>query len=171
MKILLSTVNLPGAWLIRFTTFGRYSHCDVLLDDGTLIGATISAGVSRVPVGERLKKVTRIAVLEIEMTPGEEREVVSALRSQLNRDYDWLAVFGWLFRQNWDSRKSWFCSELVAWAFRQAQVHLVSKRALVKRVTPRDIYISPRCELTEETADSLLARRMVAELDSDTEGE
>lgn len=147
MKILLSAVNAPGAWLIRFCTFGKFSHCDVFLDDETLMGAHMIGGVKKQAFKERLHQCSRVAIYRIEATPAEEAKVLAAAYSTEGARYDWLAIVGWFFRQNWDSRARWFCSEWLIWIFRAADIYIVAALAKVKRIVPQDIEISPLPQL------------------------
>lgn len=149
MIIVLSTSHKPASWLIRLMTFGEFSHVEVLMDAETVLGASMLAGVQRMPLTERIRKSSRYQYLEVKTTPDEERVVRAALDSQVGKGYDYWAVFGWALRQNWDTTDGWFCSELVTWAFREAGVHLVGQWAKVKRITPRDLFISPRATPVE----------------------
>ncbi len=61
--------------------------------------------------------------------------------SQVGKPYDWQGVFNFFSRNRcWEDTDSWFCSELVAYAFKQAKYPLV--RASAWRVTPGDLLLS-----------------------------
>ena len=129
-----STTPGFGSSVIRWATWSPYSHVDLVLDDGRLLGATARYGVSI-----RNPEPT-LACAQFQV-PGSV-DAIEAARSQVDRPYDWAGILGWGFRRNWQEQDAWFCSELIAWAFEQASCPLLrSDRS--HRITPRDLLLSP----------------------------
>lgn len=120
--------------LVQAVTWSPYSHVDFVLADGRLLGAVPQGGVCErdwTPAerSERFHVDAPAAVLEI-------------ARSQLGRPYDWIGAVGIGLMRDWHRPDAWICSELVAWAFRQAGRPLLRADHL-RRVTPRDVRLSP----------------------------
>lgn len=135
--IQFSTKPLPFAWLIRKATWSRFSHVDLVLPDGRLIGARGMGGVAvRNP-----DKYSRVARYRVDAPD----DVLRAACSQIGKPYDWGAIFGFIFRRNWQDKQRWFCSELIAWAFEEAGHPLINGRDFYK-VSPRDLLLSPYLE-------------------------
>jgi len=76
--------------------------------------------------------------------PSEEiaNQVRELAKHQVGKSYDWAAVFSLPFRGDWENKRKWFCSELIAYAFEAAGVPLFRERPF--RITARDIYILPQ---------------------------
>lgn len=69
-------------------------------------------------------------------------EILAAACNQIGKPYDWTALFGLLLHRDWQEDDSWFCSELVAWAFAQGGDPLFRPEAL-HRVTPQHLWMLP----------------------------
>jgi len=123
-----------AASAIRFGTWSWCSHVDLVLPDGSLLGA--------IPGGVQIHRLEEPARVERFRVAADEGAVVAAMQSQLGRPYDWDGILGWTFRRDWQEEDSWFCSELVAWAFQQAGNPLL-RAECVHRITPRDLLLSP----------------------------
>lgn len=66
--------------------------------------------------------------------------IIAAVRSQIGKPYDWTGFGGFVFRsRNWQEDDSWFCSELVAWAFEQGGSPLFTP-GISWRITPQHLY-------------------------------
>ena len=104
-----------------------------------LLGAVAPAGVSVTPLAERLAHASRAALVEF---PAEDpRKVLDAAIAQLGQAYDWLGCAGLVLRnRDWQEPGSWFCSELVAYAFGQAGEPLF-REEMVSRVTPQHLWM------------------------------
>lgn len=129
-----SSRRLIGSWLIRQFTWSNYSHVDIVLPDGRLLGSRLFGGVSIQPPG-RFKETILVQV-------DAPYEVINAALTQVGKPYDLAAVFGIIIRRDWQSTDKWFCSELVAWSFEQAKCPLLRTENF-NRVTPRDLLMSP----------------------------
>lgn len=134
ITVQFSTTKGIGSRVIRWVTWSPFSHVDLVLDDGRLLGATTHHGVA-IRNAEPTSACARFQV-------SAPVDVIAAAHSQIGRPYDWPGIFGYGFRRNWQEEDSWFCSELIAWAFQEVGFPLLrAERAY--RITPRDLLISP----------------------------
>ncbi len=136
--------------LIQLATWSWCSHVDIELHPQWLLGALPGDGVvMRAP--EETARVERYSIGGL--SAADERAVLRFAEAQLGKPYDWPGVLGWGLRQrNWQQDDSWFCSELVAWAFLQAG-HPLLRAEDAWRITPRDLLLSPYLIPLEATAD------------------
>lgn len=112
-----------------------WSHVDIVLPNGKLVGA-IPAGVKE--RDNNLKQYIRFKV-------DAPNEIENLIISQIGKKYDWNGVLGLWIKRNWQDTDNWFCSELVAWAFKEAGKPLLRTEHL-ERITPRDLLLSPYLE-------------------------
>lgn len=129
-----SSQNKIGSKLIQLATWSPYSHVDFVLPGGSLLGARGDGVKIREPYGiydkcDRFKIDAPNSVIERALT-------------QLGKPYDYSALLGFIFRRNIQDPKSWFCSELVAWAFEKEGYPLLNSHNYY-RITPRDLMLSP----------------------------
>lgn len=129
-----STTSRPASRLICWGTWGRHSHVDLVLPDGQLLGA-VPGGVQVRPFDPSALRIERHQVDAPDT-------VLERAISQQGRPYDWPGVLGYALRRDWQEDDSWFCSELVAWAFQDAGRPLL-RAGDAWRITPRDLLLSP----------------------------
>lgn len=132
VTIYLTAGKSIGSFLIRFFTWSKWSHA-FIKDGDHVIEAKAFTGVQRVPLDEALKHATRVATIEVASNNPE--QILDAVRSQVGKGYDYMGVFGFLFRRNWQRTDKWLCSELLAWGFNQAQ-EPIFRGEDVARVSP-----------------------------------
>lgn len=145
MKVVFSSSNTIGGWLIRVGTRSDWNHCDMLFDDGTLIGSSGKGhGVERITLDQRLNgpyKINCYRIDEIDLPFEEDAREFS--EAQVGKKYDYTAVMAFLFpwRVNGNVKRKWFCSELVAAAI----VHGGKPIARMDewRITPNFLDTSP----------------------------
>lgn len=100
------------SYLIRLFTWSKWHHCGALtLDKKFVIEATAKNGVVQTPLAEFIARYDEVEFGEIKCN---DRKAEKFLLAQLGKKYDWLAIFGMLFRKNWQDDCRWFCFELVA---------------------------------------------------------
>lgn len=146
--LLFSRSNKIGSRLIRAATWSEYSHVDLILPSGMLIGALIDRGVCEYPLTERLSVSTKT---EIRRVGADEVVVAEFLRSQIGKRYDFTALLGLTFHRDWQEDSRWFCSELLAAGIEHAGVSVVRKSA--NRVTPQNLLESPMLLTPESSGD------------------
>lgn len=136
MKILLCTSSLVGAAAIRAVTWGKYSHAAII--DGDEVIEAVYPCVRKAKLSDVIQNHTNYLVVDIACT--NEGAAIAAARSQIGKPYDWTALFGLLLHRDWQEDDSWFCSELVAWAFQQAGSPLFRPEAM-HRITPQHLWM------------------------------
>jgi hypothetical protein len=143
---------------IRAFTWSTVSHVDIELPAGLkyadnrvtlrgdLVGARfnqdkgLSKGVSVRP--HDYNNVSREIYMQTRTSPDLDAKVYAAALSQVGKPYDLSGIINFALHRDWRETDSWFCSELVAWAFEQAGYKLLNTPD-VNRITPRDLLLSP----------------------------
>jgi uncharacterized protein YycO len=151
MKIALYRNNTLINKLIRFFSRGKFNHASVEMDDGTVIEAAFT-GVRQVKsLRDKRPRGTIIDVYDVRMTLKQKKIAIDFLLKQVGKPYDIWAIFGFVFYQSHEGRKSygkWFCSELVFAAFTKALVPLL-ERADAWKVSPVILSYSPLLHFSE----------------------
>ena len=124
---------------VGWYTRSVFTHVDVVLDDGRLLGARINGGVQIRP--RDYQKILFVQRYRTTLSVAGEHDFHLALLEQIGKPYDWTAVLGLVMNRNWRQTDRWFCSELVAWAFEKAGTPLLRVDNNDK-VTPRDLTTS-----------------------------
>lgn len=138
---LVSEKKSFASFIIRRVTYSPFSHVDVVMPDGTLLGARMSGGVQARPAN--YAKFDTVALFTIQLPADDEAKFYAFLHAQLGKPYDKSGIANLAIQnRNWHDDDSWFCSELVAAAFEHAGHPLVIVPN-ADRVTPRDVSISP----------------------------
>ncbi len=141
MNLTLQFITEPD-WVshaIRWFTWSEFSHVDIVLPSGRLLGAHLRGGVAiRDPDYAVFSRVERRVVRDVPPV------AVDWACRQIGKPYDVGAIVGLLTRQDWRQQDSWFCSELVARAFEIAGKPLLFEDSW--RITPRDLMLSPLVE-------------------------
>lgn len=126
------------------------THAEVLMPDGTLLGAHLEGGVQARPVGYDKATMTREMFVDlpfgacIDISAGSSRQFeidrmeakfYGFLRAQLGKPYDMTAIAAFVFDRDWRQADSWFCSELVAAALEECS-YLPKLISPTNRITP-----------------------------------
>lgn len=70
-------------------------------------------------------------------------EVLDYALNELGKPYDWKGVLNFItHKRNWQEDDRWFCSELVAYAFKRAGRPIINNDSY--RVTPGDLLLSQK---------------------------
>lgn len=139
VQVQFATEADPISWAIRFFTWSDISHVDLVLPDGSLLGARASGGVERRQPGyATFSKTSRYSVT---VPASVAVKLFNLAEAQEGKKYDFSAIMGFIFRRDWREDDSWFCSELVAWCFEQAG-HPIIQTYELNRVSPRDLTTS-----------------------------
>jgi hypothetical protein len=129
-----------GSGLIRWFSHSPFSHVDLVLPSGSMLGARLDGGVAIRPAGyEKWSVIKRVRIA----TRHADAIYNAALKHE-DKPYDTMAIAAfaapWLFpRRNWRDRDRWICSELVAWAFERTGFFKHVPALPVRRVTPGDV--------------------------------
>jgi hypothetical protein len=142
-----------ASWVIRHMSHSPFSHVDLELEDGTLLGASDSPdapvlagnprGVAIRPndyeqYGRRCRMIIRT---------NKANAIRAAARTQLGKPFDNSALRGFLSdamppgERNWKDPTAWFCSELVVWAFIEGGYWQDLRVWPKNRISPSDIFM------------------------------
>lgn len=140
VRLIFTRRRHPGSLLLRAFLWSAWSHC-AIVDGDYVLEAAATGGVRVRELDDLIGEASRYAFVDI---PARNPAAVhAAARAELGRPYDWLGVLGIGVRRRWQSPDSWFCSELIAYAFEAAGEPLF--RGQPWRITPRDLFL-PRFE-------------------------
>ena len=111
MRIIYCTSSGFISALIRLFTFSKWSHVAIEYN-GVVIDSTSVDGVAASSL-KRFMATHRSIHME-ELTGVDEDAVWRFLKSQVGKEYDFMAIFAFPFRKSWQSNDKWFCSEVAA---------------------------------------------------------
>lgn len=138
LKLLFCTnPRNPLSWAIRACTWSRWSHV-AIIDGEDVIESIALHGVVRSKLADRQRQDVRWQIVELPCA--NPQAVIAVACSQLGMPYDYTAVLGLGLHRDWQETDSWFCSELVAWAFDMAGLPLFRQEA-VHRITPQYLWM------------------------------
>lgn len=126
-----------SSWLLRWFTHSHFSHVDIQLSDGSLIGARLSGGVRLRP--SNYAKFTRIERIAIDVSETEYAAAIDWLYSKIGTKYDIKAIFAFMFNRNWRDMKRLFCSEYYIDLLEYLKK--IRVRTPANRITPNDAYL------------------------------
>lgn len=153
LKLLFCTApSNPLSWAIRVRTWSRWSHV-ALVDGDSVIEAVALKGVVRTPLWRRQAVDPRWAISALPCR--DPSAVIEAATTQLGKPYDYTAVAGLGLRRVWKDADSWFCSELVAWAFDQGGSPLFRTESM-RRVTPENLWMLRPAEMLSQDLSSTI---------------
>lgn len=135
-----------------------FSHVDIVLPDGTLIGSSDSPdapvirgnprGVAVRPQGYQEFDIRRIAKIEVPpnvyLKPEEiEQNFYLLLESQIGKPFDSAAMHAMLGdtvikAMDWHEAEAWFCSEYLIWSLHNARFFPYELVVPKNRVSPAD---------------------------------
>ena len=131
--------------VIKWQTWGTYSHTAILLEDDRIVEAW--EGTKNVRVIKSLSDGhtpgTVVDLFVIPTTPVQERIYRNFIEKQIGCDYDFWGIAAFMLRSNVSKPGSWFCSEVQAAACIQADVPLFSERVPAYKVSPELTTRSP----------------------------
>jgi uncharacterized protein YycO len=116
IRVFFADSDSVGSKLIRAVTGGDWSHCGILSRDGSrVVDSLMSAGGVTEYSIERLHRFfPRVRIVTLPTVPDWAYELAKA---EIGKPYDYAALLSWLLPfRNWEDRRKWYCSELVAYA-------------------------------------------------------
>lgn len=140
IKLIFSNSKKPLSPIIRAVTWSDYSHVGIISPSGGFVlESTLSLGGVKLATLEEFK--ARASEWEIvEFQVNDDQAIWAAACTQIGKKYDWTALVGIPLHRDWSEPDSWFCSELVAWAFEQGGTPLFTRKN-ISRVTPGHLYM------------------------------
>jgi hypothetical protein len=140
-----STTPAWGSEAIRIFSRGWPSHVDIVMDDGTLIGARSDA-VGGKPPGVQARPPnyevwTRTEIIRLACTPAVDAAFHAFIVAQLGKPYDELAIVAFPIERDWRRPDTWICSELGAAGLENSLWFPQPLAGAVNEVTPRDLLL------------------------------
>jgi hypothetical protein len=134
-------------WAIRWGTWCDISHVDLVLPDGSLLGArsdTVNPGV-QIRQGD-YGNFTRIIQCDYDFTPAQTDLYIGWCRSQIGKPYDKRGIASYITHKrrirDWRDESAWYCSELQARASEVAGNPFLDFSYIgVFKVDPRDLML------------------------------
>lgn len=105
----------PVSRSIAWFSSGHFSHVDIVLPDGTLLGARSdnADGVKGVAIRRSDYEVWhKRVVFSIPCTDLQHEAAYDFARKQVGKPYDHTAILGFIFNRAWMDSDSWYCAEL-----------------------------------------------------------
>jgi hypothetical protein len=104
--------------LIAFGGAGQFSHVDIMLDDGRLLGAR-SDTVGGAPPGVQVRtpdyaKWTKQVIIEVPCTMGQKLAAFAFADSKVGESYDKVAILAFALGTDWHNAHAEICSEFGA---------------------------------------------------------
>ncbi|SER35792.1 MULTISPECIES: YiiX/YebB-like N1pC/P60 family cysteine hydrolase [Pseudomonas] len=145
--LLYSRTATPHSLAIRLFNGSPWSHVE-FVDGPNVIGA-LPGGVRIDKLEDRLRSVSSYAFVRVPCPDA--RRVLTMAYTQLGKPYDFLGILGLVTRfRDWSTDDKWFCSELVAWCFSQAQWPLF-REDQIWRLTPLHLWMQAHPTVTSES--------------------
>jgi uncharacterized protein YycO len=116
LVVIYSRSRNLGSVLIRAASWWEpWAHCGIVTPEGTVIEARAWRGVVETPLQDFERYAT--ACIAVKRACPDPAAAIAFARQQIGKPYDWGAIFGFIFRERWERRDRWFCSELVEASF------------------------------------------------------
>lgn len=114
VPVIFGRANKIGSAAIRLWTWSTWSHVGIVTKCGRyVIEAVAFKGVIKTPIEEFKKRYTKTVIAYAPIDKDID-EFYLELEDYLGAGYDYLAIFGRIFRRRWNSPNRWICSELFA---------------------------------------------------------
>ena len=146
MILQFSAMSDAGSEAIKIFERGWPSHVDLVLGDGTLLGAR-SDSVGGKPPGVQIRVANyqvfeKIERLSLRATAEQESGFLNFLEAQIGKPYDKLAIAAFAVERDWREDDAWFCSELAAAALESCGWFPKPLANTVNEITPRDLLLA-----------------------------
>jgi hypothetical protein len=140
-----ATDGIEG-WVIRWFTQAIVNHVDVVLPNGTLLGAQLASGLGGQPSGVRIRPAGYVPMprryrATFTVDQGRYDAFMGFLSAQLGKPYDRAAIVAFAVGRDWRDDRAWFCSELVVAALEQAGI-IPELCVLPSCITPQDLMLA-----------------------------
>lgn len=139
ITLLYSRRHHPGSYLIRGVTWGEWSHVEILLPGGRLLGAAFSEGVNdNHTIDDRLQIASAAAKVTYPGDLGRAMAWASPLIGVT--PYDNLGVVGLGFHRDWESEDAYWCSEWAGKFLKEGGFEPFRSKS-IKRLTPEHLWM------------------------------
>lgn len=127
---------------IRFVTESRWSHVDIILPDGTYLGARSEGGVQIRPANYCVPTRERRYAIPVEAEALE--KMLTFAHAQIGKGYDFSDIAGILLREDWNSSDKWDCSMLATATAEAGGLYMLNvEPSWTYKVTPEMLHLSP----------------------------
>lgn len=139
VNILFAEGHKPFSRLIMYVTWSRFSHVGMIDSSGEYVyEAEAFMGVVKTPISDFINRYKGRVVRVSYKCPRPEK-AFAFIDEQLGKKYDYRGIFGFIFRTSWQSKNSWFCSELLSKALEEGGNPLF-REDYDSRITPEDLW-------------------------------
>lgn len=138
MKIKIAFYTAEGKWvdkIIRFITRSKYSHCELLFEDGRMFSSDAWYGGVR---WNNNYTVDNWEVLEFDLPDYAYRSLISWCISKENSGYDYWGVARFVLPFIPQDPTKWFCSELCAAGLKF--VGVIPLDTKVSKLSPKGLF-------------------------------
>lgn len=135
VTLLFSRRNHPGSWLIRAVSWSEWSHVEVVLPGGYLLGASAPHGVCLESMDKRMDIASHASLMNF---PGDLDKGMRWAEGQLGKPYDYLGVIGLGLHRDWEEDDKWWCSEFAGKFLKEAGF-APYRENVIKRLTPQHL--------------------------------
>lgn len=132
--------------LIAWFGAARFSHVDIVLDNGQLLGARWDKTPGDTPSGVRIRPpnyeswADRLRI-NIPCSVEQHEAFYDYAIRQVGKPYDASAIFAFAWGRDWHDDRAWYCSELAAACLEQAKI-LIPPPIPLNKVTPGALAIA-----------------------------
>lgn len=137
IEALFTRSHRVGSYIIRTASWSNWSHVDLILPSGSLIGSAAPHGVVISDFEHRLNISSAAAIVTY---TGDIYHAERWARSQLGKPYDWFGVAGLGLHRDWERDGMWWCSEFVAKALKEGG-HSPYRCEVMNRITPQHLFM------------------------------
>lgn len=143
-----STTKGIDSWFIRWFTWSKYSHVDLVMEDGKLLGARLTSdqsftGRSGVQIRPpNYENFSNTLCVYLEVSDSQYDQFWKIALGEAEKKYDWGAILGFVFKKDWRCIDRWFCSEYALWVATQAGIKLLNLDP-INRCSPGLLLCSP----------------------------
>ncbi len=138
-SLVFTSGEQPISRAVRWFTWSPYSHVAIINNEtGEGWESITGSGVRLTNLPRVLRSADKHTIRYIDANSSLE----DFLNKQIGKKYDYGAIFGFVFRKNWQAKDKWFCSELIAEAFSSVNNPILAK--ISWRVTPGNLLASPK---------------------------
>lgn len=133
--------------LIKFVTWGKYSHTAIMLEDDLIVEAWQGSNSVRIikSLSDGHKPGTEVDIYSVRMGKNQEKIFRKFVLDQVGVPYDYWGIHGFLWRKNRQNPNNWFCSELFAGGCKAARVLLLNNKE-PHQISPSDASRSTRAK-------------------------
>lgn len=133
MKCVFYATNGLYAWLIKFVTKGKYTHCGIVIED-----AVYEAHPFRGVIKSKYNPFDWQKSFDIKVSDKDSLKIKKFLESELGCGYDWFGVARFVFPFFKPNKNKWFCSELVGEVLKK--INFIKKNTRISIFSPERVF-------------------------------